>query len=174
MSACRSVVICTQNILNTSWVHISLKSKKSTFREYCIAKFFCFFGIAWHGDFVHSKQFSFSVTETKREAILFWSLVNSEGYSEIGEPIRSRKDHYSPARYMPAYIHIRIHAHMHMLICISYTYTYIYLHTFIIWLWSRDPVCTQNDPRWLAAWPQHLTGIYLWDGFNYILMTVNW
>ena len=31
---------------------------------------------------------------------MFCSEVNSEGYSEIEEPIRLREKHYSPARYM--------------------------------------------------------------------------
>ena len=43
---------------------------------------------------------SSSVSETKRDTILFSSEVNSAGYSEIEEQIELRKNHYTPSRYM--------------------------------------------------------------------------
>ena len=69
---------------------------------YIIAKFRLFFGIVWHGGLVYSKQFPSSVTETKLNAILFSSEVNSTRYSEIEEPIRLRKN-TSPAIYTLIY-----------------------------------------------------------------------
>ena len=44
-----------KNTSNSSRVHLSLKSKRNIF-EYCSAKFRCFFGIVWHGDFVYLKK----------------------------------------------------------------------------------------------------------------------
>ena len=58
---------------------------------YFVAKFRCTFGIVWHGGLVYSKLFPSFVTETKLDAILFSSEVNSAEYSEIEEPIRLRK-----------------------------------------------------------------------------------
>ena len=54
-----------------------LKVKEMHISKYFTAKFLCCFGIVWHGDFVYSKQYHSSMTETKREAILFCSEVNS-------------------------------------------------------------------------------------------------
>ena len=64
------------------------------------AKFRCLFGIVWFGGFVYYKNTSSSITETILDAILFCSEVNSAGHSVIEEPIRLRKKHYSPARYI--------------------------------------------------------------------------
>ena len=54
--------------------------------EYFNAKFRSFFGIIEYASFAYSKQFSSSVTETKRETIMFCSKVNTAGYSEIEKP----------------------------------------------------------------------------------------
>ena len=62
--------------------------------------FRCLFCIVWHGSLVYSKQFPSSVTETKLIAILFCLEMNSAGYPLVDEPIRLRKNHYPPARYM--------------------------------------------------------------------------
>ena len=43
---------------------------------------------------------SSSVTQTKLDGILFCSEGNSAEYSQIEEPIRLRKKHYPPARFM--------------------------------------------------------------------------
>ena len=58
------------------------------------------FGIVCRGGFVYLKQYSSFVSETKREAILFRSEVNSAGFSEIEELIRLRKKYFSPSGYM--------------------------------------------------------------------------
>ena len=49
--------------------------------------------------FIENNFFS-PVTESKLNAILFCSEVNSTGYSEIEEPISLRKKHYSTAKHM--------------------------------------------------------------------------
>ena len=51
MSACRPLIICKQNILkHILSAFIGLKIKEMHIFEYSIAKFCCFFGVAWQGD----------------------------------------------------------------------------------------------------------------------------
>ena len=99
-SASHPLIVCKLNILNTSWVHLSLKSERYTnfWIPSCQISLFLWYCLAWRLRLLEKR--SSSVTLTKQGSILFCSEVNSAGYFEIEEPIRLCKKHYSPARYM--------------------------------------------------------------------------
>ena len=67
MSAYRPPIICEQNILSP---FIAKNIKEIHVFEYLIAKFSCFYGVVWHGDFVYWKKFFFrNVSKTEHHLV---------------------------------------------------------------------------------------------------------
>ena len=100
-SACRQLIICKQNISNAFSLHLWLKCKRNTYLwilNYQISLLFRFCLL---------RQLRLLKTKfyrkSKLDTILFCLLTNSAGYSDIKEPIRLRRKHYSPAKYMLMY-----------------------------------------------------------------------
>ena len=95
-SACHPLIICKQNLLNSSWVPLLLKSKRNTYLLVIYPQISLLFVNCLARRLRLFKKKSSFVSETKRAAILFCSEVSSAWYSEMEKPIRWRKKHYPP------------------------------------------------------------------------------